>query len=264
MTAGMEAAPPDVPPGLEDTLPLLIAGQPRGRLIPAVAAAIAGMERLFMPAGAGHALRDAGLAPPARSRLLQEAATGLRELALVPGWRDELCELRDEAGELARFERGAFRTLGLCNRAVHINGWREDGRLWVARRSATKASSPGMLDNLAAGAISAGESPRLAATRELWEEAGVPAGLAQQMTFPGSNIRSLRRIEHGVHDEIIVCIDLLLPADFQPRCRDGEVQAFYCMDIDEVQAALAHEEFSHEAALATADWLQRRPQLPSP
>lgn len=260
MTAGMEA----VPPGLEDTLPLFIAGQSRGRLIPAVAVAIAEMERLFVPADAGHALRDAGLAPPARSRLLQEAAISLRELGLVPGWRDELCELHDdEAGELARFERGAFRTLGLCNHAVHVNGWREDGRLWVARRSATKTSSPGMLDNLAAGAISAGESPRLAATRELWEEAGVPAGLAESMLFPGRSIRSLRRIEHGVHDEIIVCIDLLLPADFQPRCHDGEVQAFYCMGIDEVQAALAHDEFSHEAALATADWLQRRPQAPA-
>lgn len=260
----MAAPPPDAAKGLEDTLPLVVAGEPRGRLIPAVAEALAGMADLFTPAAGGWALRDAGLAAAARSQLLQEAALRLRGLGLVPGWRDELCALLDGEAELARFERGAFRTLGLCNQAVHVNGWREDGRLWVARRSAAKLSSPGKLDNLAAGAISAGETPRLAATRELWEEAGVPAGLAEGMHLPGSRLRSLRRIDHGVHDEIIVCIDLQLPAGFEPCCQDGEVQAFYCMGQNDVRAALAADAFSHEAALATADWLRCQPQPPTP
>jgi len=248
---------PSSAPGLEDTVPLQVAGAPRGRLVPAVASALAGMTEFFLPADGGFALRDAGLAPAARSRLLQQAALALRERGLVPGWRDELCELRDGDVELARFERGAFRSLGLCNRAVHVNGCLADGRLWIARRSARKASSPRKLDNLAAGAISAGESPRLCAIRELWEEAGVPGELAARVGFPGARVHSLRRIRHGVHEEIVLCADLLLPPDFLPRCQDGEVEEFYCMTPGEVATALAGDEFSTEAALVTRDWLRR-------
>jgi len=248
---------PSSAPGLKDTVPLQVAGAPRGRLVPAVASALAGMADFFLPADRGFALRDAGLAPEARSRLLQQAALALRGRGLVPGWRDELCELREDDQELARFERGAFRTLGLCNRAVHVNGCLADGRLWIARRSARKASSPNKLDNLAAGAISAGENPRQCAIRELWEEAGVPAAVAGQVAFPGASVRSLRRISHGVHEEIVLCADLLLPPDFIPHCQDGEVQAFYCMTPAEVATALAGDEFSTEAALVTRDWLCR-------
>ncbi len=243
--------------GLDDTLPLWVAGAARGRLIPAVAAALATLESLFARTDDGFHLRDDGISAAGRSELLQQTAVVLRERGLVPGWRDELCELLDGECELARFERGAFRSLGLRNRAVHINGWRPDGRLWITRRSARKQSSPGKLDNLAAGAISAGESPADCAVRELWEEAGVPAATAAALAFPGTRLHSLRRIRHGVHDEIVLCADLLLPADFVPRCQDGEVQEFYCMTPAEAGEALAGGEFSVEAGLVTTDWLHR-------
>ena len=187
-------------------------------------------------------------------------AAGRRAKEMVgrtPGHIRAVRPLRDGDVELARFERGAFRSLGLCNRAVHVNGCLADGRLWIARRSARKASSPRKLDNLAAGAISAGESPRLCAIRELWEEVGVPGELAARVGFPGARVHSLRRIRHGVHEEIVLCADLLLPPDFLPRCQDGEVEEFYCMTPGEVATALAGDEFSTEAALVTRDWLRR-------
>ena len=165
----------------------------------------------------------------------------------------------DENGiELARCERGLFRTLGLQNRAVHINGYRSDGRLWIARRSPQKRADPGMLDNLAAGGVGAGESLRRTAMRELWEEAGVPVALARKVDFPGMVIRSLRETRYGVHDELVIVADILLPDDFEPSGRDGEVQEFMCLPIDAVQAALERGEFTVEAALATLEWLQRR------
>ena len=206
----------------------------------------------------GFSLRDDGLAAADRSELLQEAARRLRTAGLVPGWRDEHCALLDDEGnELARFERGAFRTLGLQNRAVHVNGFLPDGRLWIARRSARKASSPNKLDNVAAGAIAAGEQPEDCAVRELWEEAGVAGELAALTVFPGISIRSLRPLRHGIHDEIILCADLELPVEFVPECQDGEVAEFLCMTRDEVRAALAAREFSVEAGLVVSDWLAR-------
>jgi 8-oxo-dGTP pyrophosphatase MutT (NUDIX family) len=150
-----------------------------------------------------------------------------------------------------------FRTLGLQNRAVHINGYRSDGRLWIARRSLKKRADPGMLDNLAAGGVGAGESLRRTAMRELWEEAGVPVALARKVDFPGMVIRSLRETRYGVHDELVIVADILLPEHFEPSGRDGEVQEFMCLPVEAVQAALERGEFTVEAALATREWLQR-------
>jgi 8-oxo-dGTP pyrophosphatase MutT (NUDIX family) len=242
-----------------DWLPLAVAGRARGRIIPAVATALRRMPDLVDARDGGYALRDAGSEPAGRSRLLQEVAVRLRAAGLVPGWRGELCELHDESGhELARFERGAFRTLGLQNRAVHVNGVRADGRLWIARRSPVKLSAPNKLDNLAAGAIAAGETPRECAVRELWEEAGVPGDLAALVEMDRTVLHSLRPLRHGVHDEVLVCAELRLPDDFTPTCRDGEVAEFLCLGREDAAAALAAGEFSVEAGMVLADWLARR------
>lgn len=223
-----------------------------------MAAALRQMGGLFEQTAEGFALRDSGLSVTGRSELLQQAARQLRTAGLVPAWREERCTLLDDDGaEIARFERGAFRTLGLQNRAVHVNGSLPDGRLWIARRSASKATDPGKLDNLAAGAIAGGETPEDCALRELWEEAGVPADIAARAVFPGHVLRSLRRLPYGYHDEIIICADLVLPRAFIPRCQDGEVAGFYCLHPADARAALATGEFTVEAGLVLGDWLRR-------
>ncbi len=251
-------APDDAHLGDTPCVRLHIGGAPRGRIIPVVGEALRRMPALFAATASGFTLRDAGQSMATRNRLLQDAAARLRSDGLVPGWRDELCALLDETGtELARFERGAFRTLGVQNRAVHINGYLPDGRLWIARRSPRKASSPNKLDNMAAGAIAAGETPAECAVRELWEEAGVPAELTVLAQFTGQRMTSLRPIRHGIHDEIILCADLPLPEDFTPVCQDGEVAGFLLMSRNEVQGALADGEFSVEAGLVVRDWLAR-------
>jgi 8-oxo-dGTP pyrophosphatase MutT (NUDIX family) len=259
MAAMCNPATPRSAGGDTDFCWLTVAGERRGRIVPVVAQALRAMHDLFAPQAEGFALLDADASPAARSALLQQAAQRLRLAGLVPGWRDEFCALLDRHDvELARFERGAFRTLGLQNRAAHVNGSRADGRLWIARRSAHKASSPNKLDNMAAGAIAAGETPAECALRELWEEAGVPAELAALAVFTG-RIRSLRPLRHGIHDELILCADLDLPEGFVPVCQDGEVAEFLCMSREEVRAALDTGEFSVEASLVVSDWMERHP-----
>ena len=263
----MDAERPLPPPGDDRIVPLRVAGAARGRIIPPVARALGQMPSLFERSGrrippAGRRTADAA----ARSRLLQDAAEKLRAAGLVPGWRDEHCALLDDHGtELARFERGAFRTLGLQNRAVHVNGFLPDGRVWIARRSARKASSPNKLDNLAAGAIAAGETPEECAVRELWEEASVAPELAVLAVFPGVAIRSLRPLRHGMHDEIILCADLELPGDFVPECQDGEVAEFLCMTREEVRAALSRMNSASRLAWSSATgWRGFRSMTESP
>lgn len=243
---------------MTDYVPLWIGGAIRGRVrrdLLDVVAACPGIERVEP----GLRLRDAGYSRQRRSRALQAVALQLRQAGVIADWRNESCAVLDEHGvELARFERGAFRTLGIQKRAVHVTGWREDGRLWIARRSALKHADPGKLDNVAAGGVVAGESPRRSAIRELWEEAGVPTTLSRHVDFPGMVIRSVRETRFGVHDELVIAADILLPNSFQPVGRDGEVEEFLCLSRAEVEAALARDEFTVEAAMATRESLERR------
>jgi 8-oxo-dGTP pyrophosphatase MutT (NUDIX family) len=239
-------------------LPLWIGGAIRGRLRSDIADCLKDLPEL-VAADLGLRLRDEGKSRDSRSRALQSLAQQLRRRGLIADWRNELSAVLDDEGrEIARCERGAFRTLGIQNRAVHINGYREDGRIWVARRSAVKRADPGKLDNLAAGGVAAGESPRRTALREAWEEAGVPRRLALRVDFPGMVIRSVRETRFGIHDELVIVADLDLPRDFVPEGRDGEVAEFLCWSHEEVEAALACDEFTVEAALAMRESLERR------
>jgi len=231
-----------------------IRGRVRADLIERVAALpeIASVET-------GLRLRDERLDGAGRSAALQSIAAQLRKLGLIADWRNELCAVLDSRGEeIARCERGLFRTLGIQNRAVHINGVRTDGRLWISRRSALKRADPGKLDTLAAGGVLAGESFRRCAIRELWEEAGVARELAREIDFPGVIIHSLREATFGVHDQQVIVADLVLEESFQPEGRDGEVEEFLCLEPDAVRAALDNGEFTVEAALATRECLERR------
>lgn len=243
---------------MNDYVPLWVGGAMRGRIrrdLQDVVASCAVIER-FDP---GLRLRDEGYTRQRRSRALQTLALHLRHEGVIADWRNELCAVLDEQGvEIARCERGAFRTLGIQNRAVHVSGWRDDGRMWIARRSAVKRADPGKLDNLAAGGVTAGETPRRAAIRELWEEAGVPAAISRHVDFPGMVIRSLRETQFGVHDQLVIVADIALPDAFEPIGRDGEVEEFLCLSCDEVQEAIARGEFTVEAALATRESIERR------
>ncbi len=243
--------------GTAPYLPFWIGGEILGRVRRDLGPALLGAGAVEA-ADIGLRLRDDGFSGSRRSRLLQGLAVQLRNAGLIADWRNELCSvLNSSAIEIARCERGAFRTLGIQNRAVHVNGYLADGRIWVARRSQLKRADPGMLDNVAAGGVSAGETLRACAMRELWEEAGVPRTLATRVDFPGMSIRSVRETRFGLHDELVIVADVLLPAGFVPLGRDGEVEHFLCMSRDQVEASLERREFTVEAALSMRDFLER-------
>ncbi|BCL75480.1 hypothetical protein JHS3_12160 [Jeongeupia sp. HS-3] len=195
--------------------------------------------------------------------LFGRAALAMRAAGLIHGWRNEpyTCFALDASGApdlnrpLFKLERGAFRRFGLTSRAVHVNGYAADRRLWTGRRSPNKAIDPNRLDNLAAGGIAAGEVPDVCVIRELWEEAGVPVELARRVCASTTS-RSTRNEPDGIHDEVLYNYDLLLPGDFTPRNTDGEVAGFTLMDVDTVLGRLG--EFTDDAGLVTATFLRRQ------
>ena len=192
------------------------------------------------------------------SASLTELANRLRQGGFIPGWRNEEFSWIDQNGHAYfRLERAAFRALGLRSTASHINGYTKEGNLWLGRRSESKRTDPGLLDNLAAGGISADETPWVCAVRELWEEAGVPAQLANHITPAGKVHMRRPIIGGGFHDELLFIYDLLLTSNFIPTNHDGEVSSFIEISLAEAAARILADEFTTDAAFVTADFILR-------
>lgn len=66
----------------------------------------------------------------------------------------------------------------------------------------------------------------------------------------------------GGHQDILYCYDLELASDFTPRCTDGEVEAFYLMDIEEVAKIVKNsDDFKPNCNLVIIDFLVRHGYL---
>ncbi len=213
-----------------------------------------------------------------RSTALQALLERARDTGLVPGWRNEKFSLRfatatatatastgssgrrdvngtepdnPEDGVFLQVERAGFRFLGMRSEAVHINGFTEDGQLWCGRRSMTKATDPGMLDNLSAGGLPCGETLLGCAVRELEEEAGFTVPATAMLRAQGS-VLTARREPQGWHEEVLHVFNMTVPTGFVPVNRDGEVAEFVCLEPHEGLRRLHAGEFTPDAAIAVA------------
>jgi len=203
------------------------------------------------------------LPPPVRDARLAQVHARLRERGLILAWRDEPYPLRDRAGgEHGTIERAASRFWGTLTLGAHCNGWVADaaGRpshLWIARRSTTKPTDPGRLDNMVGCGVALGQAPRDAVIREGWEEAGLePAQMAGLVT--GGLVDLECDIPEGRQHERLHVFDLELPAGLAPRNIDGEVAEHRLMPVAEALARAAAGELTTDAALATLDFALRR------
>ena len=187
----------------------------------------------------------------------------LRDLGLVRAWRDERFALFDPqtSQRLASTERAACRFWGTLTLGAHANGYVADAQgqpshLWIARRSAHKATDPGLLDNLIGGGVADGQTPRQALLREAWEEAGLSP--AQVGNAPaGSVLRLHRDVPEGLQLEDLYSFDVLLPPGLQPTNQDGEVAGFECLPVRQALQKAAGTAMTVDAALVTLDFALR-------
>jgi 8-oxo-dGTP pyrophosphatase MutT (NUDIX family) len=212
---------------------------------------------------------DAGRTTRAqRSEQLQDVLLQARAQGLLHGWRNERFSFWHDAcdnpdpGQTALFdvERSGFRFLGLLSHAVHVNGFLPDGRLWCARRALTKATDPGMLDNVTAGGLPSGETVHECLQRELAEEAGLFNVPAHDVQAAGQ-VRTSRLEREGWHDEILHVFNLTLQQGFVPHNQDGEVAEFMCLHATEVLQRIHTGAFTVDAVQTLVQGLQ--PLLPA-
>jgi 8-oxo-dGTP pyrophosphatase MutT (NUDIX family) len=208
--------------------------------------------------------------PPAgRDEALAAMNTALRAEGLIVAWRDETFPLyaADAESVLSIFERAATRFWGTLTRGAHCNGYvlGLDGRpshLWIARRSESKATDPGKLDNLVGGGVPHGQTPHETLVREGFEEAGLtPAQMAAAQA--GRVLHLDRDVPEGRMVERVYVFDLELAPGLVPVNQDGEVASLACVPVAEAAAMAAGDGMTVDAALVTLDFLLRRGLLPA-
>lgn len=138
----------------------------------------------------------------------------------LKGWRNEsYCVPSTSAFSstpLFWLERAAVPIFGTLGLGVHINGYVRDPtsgdiKLWIARRSATKQTWPGFLDNFVAGGQPLGIGLMDNVVKECAEEAGVPEAIARKAVSTGA-VSYYIELERGLTPETQYVFDLELSA----------------------------------------------------
>jgi isopentenyldiphosphate isomerase len=247
------------------SLPLVIGGQLCGWLFPGAAHALSKVKTVRLTATAAYFGERLPLGAPL-DECLAEIALALKIAGCTPGWRNELLDVWSAPNEqdntpgnrVGAIERGVMRPLGLTTRAVHLSGWSTDRRLWVARRSLTKATDPGMWDTLVGGLVGNLEDADFALVRESDEEAGLDAPDIVARTPLRTIAHMQRQLPEGFQTEAVLTCECVLADHVAPKNRDGEVMEIQLLEIETLYQMLKEDAFTLEASIVIAEDLWRR------
>jgi len=198
----------------------------------------------------------------ARTAAMANVLGELKAEGLVPGWRHEAypAGLSFTAPALFELERAAAPLFGIKGYGVHLNGYVRDGkqtRLWIGKRSMSKPTGPGKLDQIVAGGQPVGMSLKANLIKECAEEAAIPLQRAEHAVSVGTVSYTTSRHE-GFRNDTLFNFDLELPPTFTPANTDGEVDDFFLWPIDKVCEMIQEtDHFKFNSALVVIDFLVR-------
>jgi len=120
-----------------------------------------------------------------------------------------------------------------------------------------------MLDNMVAGGQPIDLSLWDNVIKESAEEAGIPEDLAARARPVGA-VTYCMEAKSGLKPDCMFCYDLELPADFEPECTDGEVEAFELWPLLRVAEAVRDSRaFKFNCNLVILDFLVRHGWIPA-
>ncbi|KAJ1510402.1 hypothetical protein HMI55_003057 [Coelomomyces lativittatus] len=202
-----------------------------------------------------------------RTQFLLQLCQQWKQEALFPclqGWRNEMYSVFGAQGEIEfLIERAAAGLFGVRTYGCHMTAFVADPtthrptHVWIAQRSATKATFPLMLDNSVAGGLTSYCTPSQVMKRECEEEAGtIPS-----QVYPTSEISYLTspnlQAQLEFNPETQFVFDAPINSTWSPRPVDGEVDHFQLLSIEDCISALLQKQFKPNCALVLIDFLLR-------
>jgi 8-oxo-dGTP pyrophosphatase MutT (NUDIX family) len=220
----------------------------------------------------------AGRDESGRTAAMANTINAMRETGhfkALEGWRDELYAVYDPRNPgcpLLLLERSAAQLFGVVTYGVHMTAYCIDPsrssldayQIWVPRRSKTKQTYPGMLDNTVAGGLGANEDQHNCLVREAEEEASLPEEITAQAKLVGTV--SYFHISDGrsgsgtglLQPECQFVYDLdLTDKNVVLKPGDSEVEHFELMPARELWAKLLAREFKPNSALVLIEFFIR-------
>lgn len=189
--------------------------------------------------------------------------------AVLSGWRNELYVVYcPSTVPYLLIERAASPLFGVVTYGVHITGYvsspspKTPGKIWVPRRSYTKPTFPGMLDNTVAGGLGYPFGILETAVKECGEEAGLNETYVRNKLRPAGVISYWYQHKYDntfklSQPEVEYVYDLEIPSNVIPHPVDGEVAEFKLMTIDDICRELLAGNFKPNAALVMIDFFIR-------
>ncbi|KAK2175407.1 hypothetical protein NP493_734g01026 [Ridgeia piscesae] len=257
-------------------IPFVVNGQQVGLVRPDVAGYLRDFPEVFLmePNGVTGEVEKVELSQSLttfteRTNKVEEVLQKLREkdaFLTLEGWRNETYDVKSRFAEpaLLKMERSATCLFGVVQYGVHINGYtyqRGEGlRMWLGKRSATKPTFPGKLDQMVAGGLASGLSVMQCAYKECQEEASVPDELLKKLK-PVGCMSYFYEDERGLFPEMQFVMDLEVPGDFTPVNADGETESFQLVSVAELKQLIISDGFKFNSALCVLDFLMRHGQI---
>lgn len=204
-----------------------------------------------------------------RSEKLDSVLRELRSkniFSTLAGWRDECYDVSSKFGDapVMKMERSATCLFGIKRCGVHVNGYVKniDGShsLWIQKRSYTKPTWPGKLDNMVSGGFAVGMTILECVRKEAQEEASLTDDLLNSM-IPVGTVSFTFEDERGIFPETLFVFDIEIPSDFIPTNSDNEVESFHLYNVDELKRIIVTEDFKLTSSLVALDFLVRHGYL---
>jgi isopentenyldiphosphate isomerase len=248
---------------LDAFAPWFIGGERAGFLHREFAPVVASRTHLFARHGTTWHLDPILDTPDKRTAAMHRFLLELREQGhFEDQWRDEAYPVawNFTRTPLMAMERAAVPWFGVRAFGPHMTGYvcRKDGlHIWVPRRSYTKPTFPGQLDNTLAGGQPIGIGLHDNLIKECAEEAAIPRALAMQARAV-SFISYLNQSGAELKPDLMICFDLELPENFTPHANDGEVHSFELWPVQRVfETVRDTTEFKYNCNLVLIDFFVR-------
>jgi isopentenyldiphosphate isomerase len=158
-------------------------------------------------------------------------------------------------------ERFAASLFGIAARGAHLTAYVRTSagiKVWVAKRSPTLFTYPGMLDTTVAGGVKSDHEPVECVLDEADEEASLPSDFVRENVEAVGVVTYVSRKRNATQiSSILYVYDIELPGTMTPAPKDGEVEEFMLMSVEEIKVAMFAGRFKPNCNLVMIDFFIR-------